>query len=111
MRRQSRKAELLLDGQDVGRVDVQGESNAWGFGKFTPTDGFDKFAMNFGIWSLFLHEDEDAAQMDKLIREQLRVIEREIDRLHAELRWLDTGKRTPLRQVNIDGTMIEWQPQ
>lgn len=108
MQRQQRQADLFLEGKDVGHIDVQGSTLAWGFGKFTPYPDFSGFALRFGYWSLLMHEDYQSPHIDKLVLDELRDAEEQLDRLHAELLWLDTGQRTPVRQINIDGPLIEW---
>jgi len=110
MRHLRRQAVLLLDGREIGLVVVYEESPAWAFGKFMPMDEYDRFSLMFGRWSLFLHEDDTDGHLSSLVRGELREIEREIDQHRAELRWLDTGERKPIRQVNIDGALIEWRP-
>ena len=110
MRHLRRQAVLLLDGREVGLVVVYDESPAWAFGRFMPMDGFDPFSLMFGRWSLFLHEDDMDGHVSSLVRRELREIEQEIDQHRAELRWLDTGEQRLIRQVNIDGALIEWRP-
>ena len=109
MHRQKRQVDLYLDGKDVGHVDVQRLTLAWGFGNFTPNAEFARFAPRFGLWSMLMHEDDSADSVNQFVREELRHAEQQIDQLHAELLWPDTGQRTRIRQLNIDGSMIEWR--
>jgi len=108
MRRQNRQARLYLNGQDVGTVEAQGASVAWGFGQFVPEEGFCKFAPLFGTWSLLIHEEDNRHHASKEALMELRGAEMAIDALRAELLWTDTQQRTPIRQLIIDGGLIEW---
>lgn len=109
MATQPLKAELYLDGVCVGHIESHGSSDSWGYGEFTPSESFSRFAPYFGAWSLLIHEDDDRKQISREALEELRDAEVAIDSIRAELRWLDPPDRTPLLQLNIDGTMIEWK--
>ena len=102
-------AELFLNDQRVGTVLCKGEDNSWHFGEFQPDPDFGYFAPLFGRWSLLMHADEDADRLTDVASEELRQIEIEIDRLRAKLRILETGEWKDLRQVNIDGELIDWK--
>ena len=105
----SHQAELFLNGVSVGRIVAHGTSDSWGYGEFTPSESFSRFAPYFGAWSLLIHEDDDQKRISREALEELRDAEVAIDSIRAELRWLDPPDRTPLLQLNIDGTMIEWK--
>jgi hypothetical protein len=106
MRRQHRQARLYLNGEAVGTVEAEGSTVSWGFGHFAPDEAFSKFAPLFGAWSLLIHEEDDQASEEALM--ELRGAELAIDALRAELLWTDTQQRTRIRQVTIDGGLIEW---
>ncbi|MGA2231220.1 MAG: hypothetical protein ABSH22_10010 [Tepidisphaeraceae bacterium] len=108
MRRQYRQAQLFLNGEPVGHVDAEGFSDGWAFGKFKPSDGFSQFAPIFGVWAMLIHEDDDRDRASEEALDALRVAEASIDALKAELLWMDTQQRQRLRQLTIDGPLIEW---
>ena len=108
MRRFSRQAHLYINGRHVGTVSAEAASNAWGFGHFTPSDEFSQFAPLFGAWAMLIHEDDDKDRPSLEALEELRGAEVAIDSLKTELVWLDTDSRTPVRQLTIDGSLIEW---
>jgi len=111
MRHDSRKGWLFLNGVPVGEVRSDGSSGAWGFGHFIPGDGFERFAPLFGSWSLLIHENDEQDDAEQEILEELHRAEKEIDRLRAELLWLDSQERLPVRQLIIDGALIEWNAE
>jgi hypothetical protein len=111
MQHDSRHARLFLNGVQVGEVRTDGSSGAWGFGHFVPGDGFERFAPLFGSWSLLIHENGEQDDAEQEILEELHRAESEIDRLRAELLWLDSQERLPVRQLIIDGTLIEWNAE
>jgi hypothetical protein len=108
MRHENRRAELYLNDVPVGQVRSEGATGAWGFGHFEPAESFAKFAPLFGAWSLLIHEDDDLDHSTDEVLEELRDAETAIDALRAELLWSDTQERTNLRQLTIDGSLIEW---
>jgi hypothetical protein len=108
MRHENRRAELYLNGIAVGQVRLEGASGAWGFGHFEPRESFARFSTLFGAWSLLIHEDDDLDHSTDEVLEELREAESAIDALRAELLWSDTQERTALRQLTIDGSLIEW---
>jgi hypothetical protein len=108
MRHQHRQARLFLNGKPVGEVLADAASDAWGFGRFKPADEFSSFAPLFGAWSLLIHEDDQDGRVREETLDGLRAAEAAIDMIRAELLWLDTQQRTPVRQITIDGGLIEW---
>lgn len=108
MRREHREAQLYLNGRPVGTVQAEASSDAWGWGTFTPSEEFSRFATLFGSWSLLIHEDDDRDRSSYEVLDELRAAEIAIDRIKAELAWTDSQERTPLRQLTIDGSLIEW---
>ena len=108
MRHENRLAHLYLNGVPVGQVRAEGASGAWGFGHFEPMDAFARFSTLFGAWSLLIHEDDDRDQSTAEVLQELRDAETAIDALRAELLWIDTQERTAVRQLTIDGPLIEW---
>jgi len=108
MRREHRKAQLYLNGQPVGEVSAEAASDGWGFGHFNPSPGFSLYAPLFGTWSILLHMDDDSDRASPAALDELRATEMAIDQIKAELHWAETGQRTSIRQLTIDGTLIEW---
>jgi hypothetical protein len=111
MQHNARQARLFLNGVPVGEVRSDGASGAWGFGHFVPGEGFGKFAPLFGAWSLLIHEDDNTDDSTKEVLEELRSAEAAIDRLRAELLWLDSQERVNVRQLIIDGELVEWNAE
>jgi hypothetical protein len=108
MRHYSRQAELILNGRSVGTVAAEAAADAWGFGYFTPNEAFSDFAPVFGVWAMLVHEEDDAGRASATALDELRRLEWAIDAIHAELYWTDTQDRTPINQLTIDGSLIEW---
>ncbi|WP_428937839.1 hypothetical protein [Fontivita pretiosa] len=102
-------ARLFINGKDVGQVLVKSAADSWGFGEFSPSEGFSEFAALFGNWSLLMHADDDEKRLSEAASQELRAVETALDALqyrlylHAERQWVD------LSQVNIDGSLIEWK--
>ena len=112
MFRKQTSGRLFLDGPDVGVVKVKGWDDSWGFGEFTPAEGFSDFAQRFGLWSLLMHEDDDATgdgRVSEATAEELRRAEYDIDRIHARLLLAGKGEWRKISQLNIDGPLIEWK--
>jgi hypothetical protein len=105
----NRHAELYLNDQLVGIVEVQRSDNSWHFGVFMPNADFAPFAPLFGRWSLLMHADEDADRLTSAASDELRETEIAIDRLHAKLHIAGTGEWCDLQQINIDGDLIDWK--
>jgi hypothetical protein len=103
------KARLVLNGKDVGLVKIRGWQASWGFGEFQPNDQFAEFAPIFGNWSLLMHADDDEQRLTPAASEELRRAECQMDALRALLLLGDTQEPRTLRQVNIDGNLIEWK--
>ena len=108
MRLENRTARLYLNGECVGTVRAEASSGGWGWGNFSPEDGFSRFAPLFGSWSLLIHEDDDRDRSRPETLQELAAVEMQIDRVKAELLWSDSQERTPIRQLTIDGELIEW---
>ena len=109
MLRSAQRARLYINGVDVGAVTVKGWKGAWGIGDFRAADGFSAFSPKFCHWSRLMHADSDADRVSEAALAELRRIECEIDALRAELLLTDTGDRRRIRQLNIDGPLIEWK--
>lgn len=105
----NRQAELYLNDQLIGMVEVRSGDNSWHFGVFTPRPHFTPFAPLFGRWSLLMHADEDADRLTSAASEELRETEIEIDRLRARLHMPATDEWCELQQINIDGDLIDWK--
>ena len=108
MQRQSAQAELFLDCDLVGIVELRGVDTSWTFGEFKPRECFSKYATLFGQWSMLMHEDTDRV-LHSAASDELRRVEVAIDRLDARLHYLENDKWERISQVNIDGEMIEWK--
>jgi len=111
MHHDHREGVLYLNGEPVGKVYADGSSNSWGFGHFAPTDAFGKFAALFGVWSLLIHEDDHLDHSTREVLEELRSAEKAIDSLRAEVRWSDARNPLTVRQLTIDGSLIEWNQE
>ena len=77
MERQSAQAELFINSELVGLVELKGVDTSWSFGEFTPNDAFSAFAQFFGHWSMLMHEDTDrvlhSAASDELRRVEVAI--------------------------------------
>jgi hypothetical protein len=111
MRRTRVTARLFIDGEDVGVVEVHGWDGSWGFGEFRPAAAFDAFALRFGRWSLLMHTDPGKDRLSEAALDELREAEQEIDTLRARLLLSDSNEWRGIRQLNIDGEMIEWKEE
>ncbi len=108
MKRRSAQAELYLNDELVGLVEMRGTDTSWSFGEFKPNDAFEKYAQFFGVWSLLVHEETDG-RLHEATSAELREAENAIDRLKARLHFIKTDEWQRAAQINIDGTMIEWK--
>jgi hypothetical protein len=105
-------ARLFLNDRDVGRVKITGWDGSWGFGEFTPAEGFARFAPCFGAWSLLMHADagrDGTRRLSREAAEELREAECRIDRIHAKLFLAGLQEWRTISQLNIDGPLIEWK--
>ena len=109
VRQAHKTARLFLNDQDVGTVAVHGTESSWGFGEFHPNDKFSEFATIFGRWSLLMHADDDQKNPSEAALEELRKAECAIDLLRAKLFMIESKEWRQIRQVNIDGKLIEWK--
>ena len=108
MERQNGHAELFLNSESVGQVELRGADPSWSFGEFTPNDAFSKYAIHFARWSMLMHEDADQ-QLHEATSAELRAAEIAIDRLKARLYFPKTDEWERVGQLNIDGSLIEWK--
>lgn len=111
MRRTSARAKLFIDGEDVGAVEVHGWDGSWGFGEFHPSAGFESFATCFGRWALLMHADDGGDRLSTDALDELREAEQAIDSLRARLLLTDSNEWRGIRQLNIDGALIEWKEE
>jgi hypothetical protein len=110
MRKLHGNARLFLNDREVGSVKLTGCDDAWGFGEFSPGEGFGAYANRFGAWSLLMHADDDAdGRMSDAAAEELRKVEYDIDRIHAKLFLVGRREWRKISQLNIDGPLIEWR--
>jgi hypothetical protein len=105
----SRRARLFLNGTEVGVVTVRGHSGSWAFGEFAPSSQFAAFAPAFETWSLLMHAGSADGRLSATVSEKLRASEYELDALRASLVLDNPEERHHLRQLNIDGGLIEWK--
>ena len=105
----SRLARQFLNDTEVGRVSVRGHSDSWTFGEFAPSHRFSDFARVFAHWSLLMHSNDVGERVNASVAEKLRACEYEMDALRASLMLEDPEEREQLRQLNIDGCLIEWK--
>src|SRR5688572_11734438 len=101
------RGHLYLDRCFVGDVAVRRRADAWGLGEFRPAPGFSRFAPLYGAWSLLMHADGDG-RLSPEAADELRKTERTMDRIHAEILLDERHEWRRVRQLNIDGPMIEW---
>ena len=101
-------ARLLINGNDVGQIVVQGWDSSWAFGRFSPHDSFSQYAPVFGLWSLLMHDDEESP-LHETASAALADAERQMDALHAEVLFAEHDLRIPVGQLNIDGELVEWK--
>jgi hypothetical protein len=109
MRRSRCRARLFINGVDVGAVAVKGWEGSWGIGEFLAGEAFAPYAPRFARWSQLMHEDAGADRLSDAALQELRRVECELDALRAELLLCDSGQRRRIRQLNIDGQLIEWK--
>lgn len=107
--RDCRAGVLYLNGTIVGTVAVRGHDGSWGFGEFVPLPGFSTFAPVFGRWSLLMHAEDADDRLSNAASEELRETERVMDAIRAKLRLERPDEWCHIRQLNIDGTLIEWK--
>jgi len=89
-------ARLLIQGQYVGDVVVQGSDASWGYGQFRPRPEFGQFATLFGTWSLLMHADEQDPVLSPAASEELRQVEYQIDQLKAQLHLIKDDVVMPI---------------
>jgi hypothetical protein len=108
-RQQSRLARLYLNDTEVGLVSVRGRSGSWTFGEFTPSPPFSDFAPVFAHWSMLMHAENAGRAVDAELSEKLRAEEYRMDAIRASLLIDSPEERHQIRQLNIDGCLIEWK--
>ena len=104
-----RIARLYLNDTEVGVVSVLGHTGSWGFGEFTASAGFAEFAPVFARWSLLMHAEDASDRLNESVSQRLRASEYEMDAIRASLLIEQPEERHQLRQLNIDGGLIEWK--
>ena len=107
--RDGRLARLFLNDTEVGMVSVRGHSDSWTFGEFAPSPYFAGFARVFAQWSLLMHAKGTDGRLNATVLEKLRASEYEMDAVRASLVLERPEERHQLRQLNIDGRLIEWK--
>ena len=105
----TRLGRLFLNDTEVGVVTVRGHSGSWTFGEFAPSPQFSAFVGVFANWSLLMHSESADRRLSAAASEKLRASEYEMDALRASLVLDDPEERHRLRQLNIDGGLIEWK--
>jgi|SRR6185437_1493958 len=104
-----RMARLYLNDVEVGTVRLRRHNGSWGFGEFVPNPEFSDFAPVFGRWSLLMHAEAEGERLSDAASEELRAAEYAMDTLRAMLRLETPEEWRLLRQLNIDGGLIEWK--
>ena len=104
-----RIGRLFLNDIEVGAVSIRGHDGSWGFGEFTPAPAFVTFAPVFGRWSLLMHADEAHEKLSQAASEELRNTELEMDAIRAMLHLEHPEESHLIRELNIDGPLIEWR--
>ena len=102
--------QLFINGRHVGNVELTSTDGNWRFGHFHPHAAFADFAKHFGRWSLLMHAEDGQKRLSREAAKERRALERAIDLLHASLKFED-GIHRDIRELNIDGTLIEWWEQ
>jgi hypothetical protein len=102
------KVELFINGQRVGKIEVESSNGGWSFGQFEPEEGFAEFAPIFGTWSLLINEDPDR-RLARAAASELRKAEAEMDRLDCRIYLPRTDHWIRLMQLNIDGRSADWK--
>ncbi|HEX4796526.1 MAG TPA: hypothetical protein VH370_22235 [Humisphaera sp.] len=102
--------QLFINGRHVGNVELTSIDGNWHFGRFHPQADFGQFAERFGRWSLLMHAEDDTRRLSREAARELRALESAIDLLHASLKF-ENGINREIRELNIDGTLIEWWEQ
>ena len=105
----SRRARLILNGTEVGVVTVRGHSGSWAFGEFAASPQFAAFAPVFANWSSLMHAEAADGRLSATASDKLRASEYELDAIRATLVLENPEGRRQLRQLNIDGGLIEWK--
>ena len=107
--RKPRRAVLQLNGVAVGDVTIRPRRRSWCFGEFTPGPGFVEFAPLFACWSRLMRAARPGERLTASAARELRAAECAIDALRAELLLKDPDECRVIRQLNIDGWLIEWK--
>jgi hypothetical protein len=102
-------AELYLNGAFVGDVEVVRTEESWSYGRFQPARAFAEFAAPFVRWSHLMQGQGKYERLSESVGGALRRLEIEIDRLRAQLHFVERDIWVPCLQLNIDGESIEWK--
>ena len=89
-------------------VSVRGHSGSWAFGEFAASPQFAAFAPVFANWSSLMHAEarRRAAQRDSLGK----AARLSTSLMHFATLVLENPEaRHQIRQLNIDGGLIEWK--
>ena len=105
----SRRARLFLNGTEVGVVSVRGHSGSWAFGEFAASPQFAASAPVFANWSSLMHAEAADGRLSATVSEKLRASGYELYALRVSLVLDNPEERHQLRQLNIDGELIEWE--
>jgi hypothetical protein len=103
------RAELFLNREFVGDVEVARTVNSWSYGTFQPAPSFAKFADPFARWARLMRGPGVCEPLDESSSRALQQLEVEIDRLRATVHFVDRDAWVPCIQLNIDGELIEWK--
>jgi hypothetical protein len=100
---------LYLNGQPVGKIDVQGWDGAWGFGSFQPDPAFAQFAPLYDEWARLMHSPKIAEQLTEDVADALRKVENALYAIEARIYIEDIRAWRKADILTIDGALIEWK--
>lgn len=102
-------AELYLDGTVVGTIELHGWHGAWGFGRFSPNEAFDRFRPRFARWADLFHRADASRTLSPELAAGLRQAEFALYRIKAHLRLPAVDQWRRIDVLNIDGSLVEWK--
>jgi hypothetical protein len=105
----SGRAILFLNGQAVGMVDTKARDTSWYFADFSPNAAFSQYAPIYGAWSLLMHAEGDDGRLSREHAEELSRAEAMLDRIKAQLVFVEDQQRVDVAQLTIDQDQLEWK--
>jgi len=104
-----RHAVVYMNGQPVGTLEVKGWMASWGYGDFTPSEGFSSYAPIFGTWSLLMHVDGDTRRLSREASRELAEAEHRLDSIKTRLFFPHDSEWVEVAALTIDGKLLEWK--